>query len=133
MKLFKDLSEDLEAVQDFNKKELDDDEKLKKYFDKCTHKEFISSLMYLGTLFDTITTYINFILPQIHDTIRNTEGNKRSRKMNKYLKDLNLRINSEYGFDKDTVIIEEGVLFDEQLYLFINKCRFLKMFELDEL
>lgn len=133
MKLFKDLSEDVESAQDFKKKELYHDEKLKKYFDKCTHKEFISAIMHLGTLFDTITVYLSFIQPQIDDTIKNLEGNNRNRKMNKYIKDLNTRINSEYDFDEDTFVVEEAVLFDGELYLFINKCRFLKMFELNKL
>lgn len=133
MKLFKNLSDDPEAIKNFTKKQFDDDEKLKKYFDQCTHKEFVSAIMHLGTLFDITTTYLDFILPQINEAIQTLEGNALDRKMNKYIKDLNLRINSEYNFDKDVVVIEKGVLFDEQLYLFINKSYFIKLFEINEL
>ena len=48
------------------------------------------------------------------------------------MKDLNERINIEYNFEKDVVIVEKCILFENELYLFFNKFRFIKMIELTE-
>ena len=86
----------------------------------------------LGTLIDTVAIYLDFIKPQIDETIKNKNLNSRNRKMNKFIKDINTKINLEYGFDKDTVVVEEGVLFDGELYLFISKAHFIKSMDLKE-
>lgn len=130
MKIFKNITEKDDFI-DFEQKQLDDDQKIKKYFENCTHKQFISGLMHLGTLIDIMTTYLNFLKPQIDEAIK-LDGVKRDRKINKHMKDLNERINIEYNFEKDVVIVEQCVLFENELYLFFNKFRFIKMIELTE-
>lgn len=130
MKIFKNITEKDDFI-DFEQKQLDDDQQIKKYFENCTHKQFISGLMHLGTLIDIMTTYLDFLKPQIDKAIKLSEV-KRDRKINKYMKDLNERINMEYNFEKDVIIVEQCVLFEKELYLFFNKSRFIKMIELTE-
>ena len=132
MKIFRDLTDNVEEMEDFNKKVHDDDAKLQKYFETCSHKEFISCIIDIGVLLDSVATYFDFLNPKMALAIGGDED-KRSRKINKYLNDLNHKINEEYGFDKNTFIVEEGVLYDNHVYLFINKSQFIKMKQLDEL
>lgn len=132
MKIFKHIT-NLEEFEDFKQKQTDDDKKIKLFFENhCDHKQFLSSLMHLGTLIDIITTYLDFLKPQI-DKALTFDDPKRDRKLNKYMKDLNERINMEYGFYKDIVIVEQCILFEGELYLFFNKSRFIKLFGLTEL
>lgn len=126
MVFFNDYTEDIDAFRDFRKKQFDDDQKVKDYFDKVEHKKFISSLLKLGTLIDTIAIYFDFIKPQVYESIKNPSLQSRNRKMNKFIKDLNAKINLEYGFNEDTIIVEEAILFEDEIYLFFNKAHFLK-------
>lgn len=128
MKLFKDLTDNTEDMMEFKKKQDQDDENLKKYFMNCTHKELVSSIMHLGTLFDTVAVYFHFL-----DVEAMINANGRDRKINKALNDLNKKINLEYEFDDNIAIVEEGVLYDGEIYLFINKCQFVKTMQLKEL
>lgn len=132
MKLFKDLSNNPDDVKVFKEKELEDDRKVKAYFDNCDHKRFLIALMKLGTLVDIITTYLDFLKPQINEALQ-LDNSKKDRKINKYIRDLNERVNNEYGFDKDNIIVEQCILFDGELYLFFNKSQFLKQIELLEI
>ena len=126
MKVFRDLTEKPEDFKDFEQKQFDDDEKLKKFFDKCTHKEFTQAIMDIGVLIDITTTYFDFISPQIKEFI-NLDPKKRNRKFNKFATDLNIKINNEYFFDDDVSILEDMILFDGEIYLFLNKTAFLKI------
>ena len=78
MKIFKNITEKDDFI-DFEQKQLDDDQEIKKYFENCTHKQFISGLMHLGTLIDIMTTYLDFLKPQIDEAIK-LDGVKRDRK-----------------------------------------------------
>lgn len=129
---FRNLTEDENGFEDFRKKLYDDDDVIRTYFECCTHKQLIASIMHLGTLFDTISIYLSFIEEQIGEAIQITNEQTQNRRMNKLIKDLNKRINSEYDFNKKTEIIEEAILFDGELYLFVNKMKFIKVMELDE-
>lgn len=40
MKIFKNITEKDDFI-DFEQKQLDDDQEIKKYFENCTHKQFI--------------------------------------------------------------------------------------------
>ena len=133
MGFFKDLTEDVDGFTDFKKKQFDDDEKVKRYLDSLEHKEFISALLHLGTLIETISIYMDFIRDQIDDTIKNTSAQSRNRKMNKFIKDLNIKINLEYDFDEKTVIIEDCILFEDEIFIFFNKSQFLKTIELQNM
>lgn len=126
MKVFKDLTDKTEDFEDFKRKQFDDDEKLKKYFEKCSHKQFLQALMDIGILIDVTTTYLGFLKPQIDDALTEEDTTVKERRINKFMKDLNERINIEFSFDKDIVIVEQCVLFDGELYLFFNKAQFIK-------
>lgn len=126
MKVFKDLTDKTEDFEDFKRKQFDDDEKLKKYFEKCNHKQFLQALMDIGILIDVTTTYLGFLKPQIDDALTEKDTTVKERRINKFMKDLNERINIEFSFDKDIVIVEQCVLFDGELYLFFNKAQFIK-------
>lgn len=133
MAFFKDLTEDVDGFNDFKKKQFDDDEKTKKYLDNLEHKEFISALLNLGTLIETISIYMGFIEDQINETIKNTSTQSRNRKMNKFIKDLNIKINLEYDFDETTVIVEDCVLFEGEVFIFFSKSQFLKVKKLQDM
>ena len=129
MKLFKDLTDKTEDMMEFKKKQDHDDEMLKEYFSVCSHKEFISAMINIGTLFDIISTYCFFL--DMNSLVNTTKS--RDRKINKALNDLNKRINLEYDFDEEITIVQEGVLYQDEIYLFINKCQFIKIMEVKKL
>ena len=129
MKLFKDLTDKTEDMMEFKKKQDHDDEMLKEYFLDCSHKEFVSAMINIGTLFDIISTYCSFL--DMNSLVNTTKS--RDRKINKALNDLNKRINLEYDFDEEITIVQEGVLYQDEIYLFINKCQFIKIMEVKKL
>ena len=133
MKLFKDLTNDEVGMNDFRKKIIDDDKKLLEYLENVSHKDMVFAIMHLGTLFDTIATYSFFMEEQNKKELDNENITSRNRKFNKYLNDLNKRIVSEYGLDENVFIIEEGVLYDREIYLFVNQCNFIKMMQLNKM
>lgn len=126
MSFFRDLTDDEVGFQDFNKKQIDDDERLKQYFEKSNHKDFTFAILHLGVLLDTIATYCDFMKEQLQDMSQETSSRSLKRKANKFVKDINDRINSEYNFDDDTVIVEEMILFEDEFYLFFDKSHFIK-------
>lgn len=126
MNFFRDLSDDVEGFKDFEKKRSDDDEKIKKYFEECNHKDFISALLHLGSLLDTIAIYCDFVRDQLQEAIENNNSRNQKRKFNKFVRDLNEKINLEYDFPDDTITIEEIILFDGELFLFFDKSNFIK-------
>ena len=128
MKIFRDCSDNIDDLNDFQKKIEEDDFQLKIYFDKCSHRDFISALIKIGVLFDIIGDYINFLNPELKKAIEENDEKKRDRKINKFLNDLNRRINTEYDFDQDTFIVEEGVLYDGEIFLFVRKYDFIRKF-----
>ena len=131
MKLFRDLTEQEEEMQVFKKKKYDDDENVKKYLENCSHKEFNFAILHLGVFLDTVATYSDFMDDYLDKIIKSEEN--KDKKLNKFLRDLNKKINNEYNFPKDTFLVEEGVLFDGELYLFINKSHFLKTIDIKNL
>ena len=131
MKLFRDLTEQEEEMQVFKKKKYDDDENVKKYLENCSHKEFNFAILHLGVFLDTVATYSDFMDDYLDKIIKSEEN--KDKKLNKFLRDLNKKINNEYNFPKDTFLVEEGVLFDGKLYLFINKSHFLKTIDIKNL
>ena len=126
MNFFRDLSDDTEGFKDFEKKRSDDDEKIKKYFDECNHKDFISAMLHLGSLLDTIAIYCDFSRNWLQEAIENNNSRSQKRRFNKFVRDLNEKINLEYDFPDDTITIEEIVLFDGELFLFFDKSNFIK-------
>ncbi|MBR6515613.1 MAG: hypothetical protein IKT40_02025 [Bacilli bacterium] len=133
MSFFRDLTDDIEGFKDFEKKRDDDDAKVKKYFDQCNHGDFVSSLLHLGSLLDTMGMYFDFINDQLEDARKMENKRSQKRKINKFIKDLNEKINLEYDFDKDTVIIEEIVLFNDKFFVFFDKSHFIKTIGLKEI
>lgn len=133
MNFFRDLTNDTEGFEDFERKRLDDDEKIKKYFDKCNHKDFVSAILHLGSLLDTIAIYCDFVRDQLQDAIDNSVPKNQKRKLNKFVRDLNEKINLEYNFPDDTVIIEEVILFNGELFLFFDKSNFVKTIGLKDI
>lgn len=131
MKLFRDLTEQEDEIAEFKKKQFDDDENIKRYLENCSHKEFNFAILHLGVFLDTVATYTTFMGEYLEKIIR-SNGNK-DKKLNKFLRDLNKKINNEYGFSDDILLVEEGVLFDNELYLFINKSHFMKIMEISNL
>ena len=89
--------------------------------------------MDIGILIDVTTTYLGFLKPQIDDALTEKDTTVKERRINKFMKDLNERINIEFSFDKDIVIVEQCVLFDGELYLFFNKAQFVKEKKLQEI
>ena len=132
MNFFRDLTDDIEGFKDFEQIRNDDDEKVKKYFDQCNHGDFISSLLHLGSLLDTMGMYFDFIDEQLEDARQMTNKRSQKRKINKFIKDLNEKINLEYDFNENTIIVEEIVLFEDQFYLFFDKSHFIKTIGLKE-
>ena len=132
MKKFKDLTDDKEAFDAFVEMQHQDDEKLKEYFSQCSHKEFNFALLNIGTLLNTIATYFRFVQNQVDDTLK-LQDKVKNRKMNKILKDLNEKINDRYDFDEDTRIIKGIVLYYNELYLYIEKCDFIKKLQLEDI
>lgn len=129
MKIYNDFTDDQESMNAFMNKQFEDDQRIKDYLDTCTHKEFNFAILNIGDLLKTISIYFGFIDPQIQEAIKNKQAT--SRKMNKFIKDLNQKINLRYDLDEDLSIIENLVLYDGELYLFINKNKFLEVL-LDE-
>lgn len=129
MKIFNDFTDDQEGMNAFMNKQFEDDQKIKNYLDTCSHKEFNFAILNIGDLLKTISIYFGFIDPQIQEAIKNKQGT--SRKMNKFIKDLNQKINLRYELDEDLNIVENLVLYNGELYLFINKNKFLEIL-LDE-
>ncbi len=125
MKIFRDCTDNVDDLNDFRKKIEKDDFQLKKYFDECSHRDFISALIKIGVLFDIIGDYIDFLNDELKKVIESDDKNKKDRKINKFLNDLNKRINMEYDFDQDTFIVEEGILYDGEIYLFVRKYDFI--------
>ena len=130
MKLFRDLTEQNEEMAEFKKKQFDDDENIKKYLENCSHKEFNFAILHLGVFLDTVATYTTFMGEYLEQLINSKNQNKEKR-FNKFLRDLNKKINNEYDFPDEVVLVEEGVLFDGELYLFINKSHFLKIMDIN--
>lgn len=130
MKIFEDLTTRPEEFEDFKKRQFDDDEKLKRYFDKCDHKQFLFSLIKLGVLLDDITTYFEFVSPLIQQIIDNEKDRKNDGKIMKIIRDLNKKINLDFGLDEDVSIVEQCVLFDRDLFIFFDKAQFIKEIEL---
>lgn len=128
MKIFRDCSNNIEDLNDFKRKVEEDDARLKAYFDKCSHRDFISALIKIGVLFDIIGDYMNFLNPELKQAIKEDDEKKKDRKINKFLNDLNKRINVEYDFDQDTFIVEEGILYDDEIFLFVKKYDFISKF-----
>lgn len=124
MKIFRDCSDNEEDFKDFQKKLEEDDLELRIYLDGCSHDDFVSALIKIGTLLDITTDYLDFAQNYIRETSKDKK--QRFRMLNKFLNDLNKRVNMEFGFDEDTLTIEEGVLHDSELHLFVRKCDFLK-------
>lgn len=133
MMLFRDLTDDVEGFKDFEQKRIDDDEKTKRYFDKCDHGEFISSILHLGVLLDSVAVYFDFLEDQIQEALQSPNITSKKRKINKFIRDINTKINTEYDFDDKTIIVEDVVLFDGQLYLFFSKTHFLKTMDLKDI
>lgn len=131
MKLFRDLTGQEDEIAEFKKKQFDDDENIKRYLENCSHKEFNFVILHLGVFLDTVATYTTFMGEYLEKIIQ-SDGNK-DKKLNKFLRDLNKKINNEYGFSDDILLVEEGVLFDNELYLFINKSHFMKIIEISNL
>lgn len=129
MKIYNDFTDDQESMNAFMNKQFEDDQRIKDYLDTCTHKEFNFAILNIGDLLKTISIYFGFIDPQIQEAIKNKQAT--SRKMNKFIKDLNQKINLRYDLDEDLSIVENLVLYDGELYLFINKNKFLEVL-LDE-
>lgn len=129
MKVFNDLTEDEEEFQNFIQKQIKDDNNLRKYLDNCNHKEFTFTILSVGTLLNTVATYFGFVKEQLDDAITLNE-NLRSRKISKIIKDLNEKINNRYDFEKDTTVIESVVLYQGELYVYINKSKFVRTLEI---
>ena len=129
---FRDLMNDTYAFEDFNKKINDNDDALKLYFEKSSHKDFVFSIMHLGVLFDSISIYIGFIKEQLDKAILISDEQSKNRKMNKLIKDLNKRINAEYDFAEKTSVIDEVVLYDGELYFFVDKMKFVKLMQIED-
>lgn len=129
MKIFNDFTDDQEGMNAFMNKQFEDDQKIKNYLDTCSHKEFNFAILNIGDLLKTISIYFGFIDPQIQEAIKNKQGT--SRKMNKFIRDLNQKINLRYELDEDLSIVENLVLYNGELYLFVNKNKFLEIL-LDE-
>ena len=47
-----------------------------------------------------------------------------------YRKYLNEKINDRYDFEKDTNVIESVVLYQGELYVYINKSKFIRTLEI---
>lgn len=129
MKIFKDLTEDEEGFKVFIEKQKNDDNNVRKFLENCNHKDFVFTLMRLGTLLNTVATYTGFVQEQLNNAI-SLEGNLRNRKISKIVKDLNEKINEKYGFEKNKSIVEFIVLYDGELYMFINQAKFIKELEM---
>ena len=129
MKIFKDLTEDEESFKIFIEKQRNDDDNVRKFLENCGHKDFVFTLMKLGTLLNTVATYIGFVQEQLNDAIP-LEGNLRNRKISKIVKDLNEKINEKYDFEKNKSIVELIVLYNGELYMFINQSKFIKELEM---
>ena len=125
MKLFRDLTDQEDEFEVFMKKVHDDDENIKKLLEDCSHRDFNAIIMHLGVFLDTVATYSDFMEEYLAEVVK-LKGNSRDKKLNKFIRDLNKKINNEYNFSDDIFLVEEGVLFDNQLYLFINKSHFIK-------
>lgn len=129
MKVFNDLTENEEEFHNFIQKQIKDDNNLRKYLDNCNHKEFTFTILSVGTLLNTVATYFGFVKEQLDDAITLNE-NLRSRKISKIIKDLNEKINNRYDFEKDTTVIESVVLYQGELYVYINKSKFVRTLEI---
>lgn len=129
MKVFNDLTENEEEFKNFIQKQIKDDNNLRKYLDSCNHKEFTFTILSVGTLLNTVATYFGFVKEQLDDAITLNE-NLRSRKISKIIKDLNEKINNRYDFEKDTTVIESVVLYQGELYVYINKSKFVRTLEI---
>lgn len=132
MKIFKDFTNSKEDFDLFREKTFQDDEKVLRLLEGYSHKEFISAIMQLGTLMDLITDYLEFLKPQINESMTLSEKT-RNRKLNKIAKDLNTLVNTESGFDGNTYIIEDLVLYEGELFVFVDKSQFLKTIKFKEL
>lgn len=124
---FNNITEE-EEFNDFIQKQIEDDNNLKKYLDNCNHKEFTFTILNLGTVLNTIATYFGFVKEQLDEAIQ--DENIRKRKIQKIIRDLNEKVNDRYDFDKDTVIIESVVLYKGELYVYINKMKFIRSIEI---
>ena len=129
MKIFNDFTENEEEFKNFVQKQVKDDNNLRKYLDNCNHKEFTFTILNLGTLLNTVATYFNFVKEQLDEAITLNE-NLRSRKISKIVKDLNEKINDRYDFEKQTNVIESVILYNEELYVYINKSKFIRTLEI---
>lgn len=132
MKIFNNLTENEEAFKIFMDKQQEDDNNVKKYLNDCSHKDFVFTLIRLGTLLNTVATYTGFVQEQLNNAIK-LDNNLRNRKISKIVKDLNEKINDKYNFEKSTTIIESVVLYDNELYMFINQFKFIKTLEVKEI
>lgn len=132
MKIFKDFTNSKEDFDLFREKVLQDDEKVLNILEGYSHKEFMSAIMQLGTLIDLITDYLEFLKPQIDESM-NLSEKTRNRKLNKIAKDLNTLVNTESGFNGDTYIVEDLVLYEGELFIFIDKAQFLRTIEFKKL
>lgn len=129
MKIFNDFTENEEEFKNFVQKQVKDDNNLRKYLDNCNHKEFTFTILNLGTLLNTVATYFNFVKEQLDEAITLNE-NLRSRKISKIVKDLNEKINDRYDFEKQTNVIESVILYNGELYVYINKSKFIRTLEI---
>lgn len=129
MKVFNDLTKNEEEFNNFVQKQIKDDNNLREYLDNCNHKEFTFTILNLGTLLNTVATYFGFVKKQLDDAIVLNE-NLRNRKISKIVKDLNEKINDRYDFEKDTNVIESVVLYQGELYVYINKSKFIRTLEI---
>lgn len=129
MKIFNDFTENEEEFKNFVQKQIKDDNNLRKYLDNCNHKEFTFTILNLGTLLNTVATYFNFVKEQLDEAITLNE-NLRSRKISKIVKDLNEKINDRYDFEKQTNVIESVILYNGELYVYINKSKFIRTLEI---
>lgn len=129
MKIFKDLTDNEEEFKDFIEKQNENDSNVKEFLKNCGHKDFVFTLIRLGTLLNTIATYTSFVQEQLNSAIL-LEENSRNRKISKIAKDLNEKINEKYNFEKDVSVIELIVLYDGELYMFINQLKFIKNLEI---
>lgn len=84
MKIFRDCSDNIDDLNDFQKKIEEDDFQLKIYFDKCSHRDFISALIKIGVLFDIIGDYINFLNPELKKAIEENDEKKGIEKLTNF-------------------------------------------------
>jgi len=125
-KLYELQTED--EFEDFKLMQYEDDKKLKELFDKQTHREFQFSLINIGVMLDIVRTYFVFEQQKNKNILLNLEKDKvKNRRVNTILSELNTKINLRYGFDDDTVIIPCLAIYKEELYITIQKTKFITL------